>query len=302
MMITAELVKEFARDEVDMIGIASANQFRDAPKGHKPADLLPGAKSVVVVGIALPKSVVKTAPSVQFVDYCETVEMRLRIISQKIALFLEKEGGDAFPFSPGGYSEDIPLLAAMDIKVVQENPEPVVIGMDPFSHRHAAVLAGMGEISAGGYVVVPGFGPRIRFASIITTNYLEPDPLLKKDFSWGLLCRPDLCKLQCKKICPSKAIQGDGTVSLYRCRHYRNPKQCTLDFFKEMEELRIKGVSAVQRAYIVKRKYPPHVLGRCYRCNHACPVGLKQGFGPLEKDVRKMPFLEVRKQVLKNSR
>ena len=61
MMITAELVKELAMDEVDMIGIASANQFRDAPEGHKPADLLPGAKSVVVVGIALPKSVVKTA-------------------------------------------------------------------------------------------------------------------------------------------------------------------------------------------------------------------------------------------------
>ena len=48
-------VKDYAREEVgfDLVGIAAADdpQFDIAPEGHKPAEWLPGARSVVVGGI-----------------------------------------------------------------------------------------------------------------------------------------------------------------------------------------------------------------------------------------------------------
>ena len=38
---------------MDMCGIASIDRFKDSPKGWHPTDILPGCKSVVVVGVRL---------------------------------------------------------------------------------------------------------------------------------------------------------------------------------------------------------------------------------------------------------
>ena len=59
----------------------------------------------------------------------------------------------------------------------------------PFSHRHAAVRAGLGEFGLNNLVVTRRFGPRVRFMSVITTAALEPDPLLSEKLCLGERCR-----------------------------------------------------------------------------------------------------------------
>ena len=34
--------------DLDLVGIASADALSDEPEGHRPSDLLPGAKSIIV--------------------------------------------------------------------------------------------------------------------------------------------------------------------------------------------------------------------------------------------------------------
>jgi epoxyqueuosine reductase QueG len=47
-------VKQLAlNNDVDYVGIAPVDRFEHAPQGHKPTDLLPGAKSVVSMGIRI---------------------------------------------------------------------------------------------------------------------------------------------------------------------------------------------------------------------------------------------------------
>ena len=50
----------------------------------------------------------------------------------------------------------------------------------PFSHRHAAVRAGLGEFGLSNLVLTPEYGPRIRFNSVITSMQLEPDSIIRE--------------------------------------------------------------------------------------------------------------------------
>ena len=59
-----------------------------------------------------------------------------------------------------------------------------------FSHRHAAVLAGLGGIGLNNLLLTPKYGPRVRLNSIITTAELQPDPLVAEK-----LCREEECML-----------------------------------------------------------------------------------------------------------
>ena len=47
----------------------------------------------------------------------------------------------------------------------------------PFSNRHAAVAAGIGEFGWLSIVMTPDYGPRIRIVSVITRADIEPDPM-----------------------------------------------------------------------------------------------------------------------------
>ena len=50
--ITGDMIKNRAKElGADIAGVASVDRFKDEAGGYKPADLLPGAKSVISVGI-----------------------------------------------------------------------------------------------------------------------------------------------------------------------------------------------------------------------------------------------------------
>jgi epoxyqueuosine reductase QueG len=82
----------------------------------------------------------------------------------------------------------------------------------PFSHRHAATRAGLGEFGYNNLVLTPQFGSRQRFNSIITEAELVPDPLIEKP-----ICRRDACRL-CQQACYMGVItmRDDPQVRDYR--------------------------------------------------------------------------------------
>jgi epoxyqueuosine reductase len=191
MSLTNE-VKEFATEELDMdyTGIASVDRLSGAPEGHRPADLLPGAKSVIVMAVRLTQGAVQAIfrayedglRHAQCIygthGYALTPNLHLKFAAYRMARFLEKKGYITTPLPSGPGS-----------------------GGAPFSHRHAAVAAGLGEFGWLSIVVTPDCGPRLRLVSVITRAELEPDPMYK-----GLkLCDPTKCDI-CVRICPTNAI------------------------------------------------------------------------------------------------
>jgi hypothetical protein len=57
-------LREFAFSKgADLFGVASVDRFHGAPDGHKPTDILPEARTVVVCAKRIPESVVMQGPA-----------------------------------------------------------------------------------------------------------------------------------------------------------------------------------------------------------------------------------------------
>lgn len=48
--LTEEVKQLILSNDIDLVGVAPVERFVNAPQGHKPEDLLPGARSVISLG------------------------------------------------------------------------------------------------------------------------------------------------------------------------------------------------------------------------------------------------------------
>lgn len=202
-------LKEIAlREGASLLGIASIDRFEGAPAGHGPRDFIPRAEAVISLGIKLPDAVVdRERYLAEDTQYPPEMQQNVREthiytkqgyalpnllldeIAYRLTLLLEARGYRTLPLPATTASYTMPDLTAADLDF-----------FGPFSHRHAAVRAGLGEFGYNNIVLTPRFGPRVRFASIITAAPLEPDPLVTAE-----ICQRDECR-KCLDDCPSKAI------------------------------------------------------------------------------------------------
>jgi epoxyqueuosine reductase QueG len=272
MVLDADHVKHFSRSiGADLVGIASTDRFEGAPPGRRPEDLLPDARSVVVMAKRIPLAIVRTIPSYHYAVSYEIINRELCALSYRVANYLEEHGYLALPLdhSTGReyFEEDGKFKMLAD-----------------FSLRHAAVMAGLGEIGAGAYLVTPRFGPRVRLVAVITAAPLRPDPMLTKEpLKWGVICRPEVCGFACIKACPAKAFpdpqSNPPVIDHLKCRRYRYP-DLDIEAWRTMVELCRRGASKIEREAMAA-KLSSRLLGisagrifeKCGICIKVCPIG-----------------------------
>lgn len=235
-----------------LVGVAPIERFDPAPpyydrapRGHDPRDFVPDARSVISIAMPLLNPVVDAPAAlldeeVELVppdvkqDYLETLyhvmghrvqDYMLEQIAQRVGQHLLLEGFDAMifptsgihprPAGAGGGGEE-----GASERQIWNGPggewarrfSPFGHSPGPFSHRHAATRAGLGEFGYNNVVLTPQFGARQRFNSIITAAELVPDPLIDKP-----ICLRDACML-CQKACYMGVItmRDDPNVRDYR--------------------------------------------------------------------------------------
>lgn len=197
--ILKETAKKFG---MDMCGVAGIDRFTESPRGRSPTDVLPGCKSVVVVGVRLLDGIVQ-ANFRAFEDdrddlkglygtygYTMLPNFELTYACYAVAQAIERYLGEtATPCSTG------PMTNGAQLSI-----------------RHCAVAAGLGEFGWMSIVLTPQFGPRNRFGVILTTAELEPDPM----YDGPKLCNPERCTV-CTDSCPTKAIGLYGSEDCHGC-------------------------------------------------------------------------------------
>jgi len=206
--LTATLKEVALREGVSLIGVASVDRFEGAPAGHGPRDFIARAEAVISLGIKIPDAVVDRLEYLaNDTQYTPEIQHKVREthiytkqgyalpnllldeVAYRLTLILEARGYRTLPVPATAASYTMPDISAADLDF---------FGL--FSHRHAAVRAGLGEFGYNNLVLTPQFGPRVRFTSIITAAPLEPDPLVTAE-----ICQRDDCQ-KCLDSCPSKAI------------------------------------------------------------------------------------------------
>jgi len=164
----------------------------------------------VVVGKRLDDAIVdkiEDGPTMPYYELYNSTNDELNLITAKISRFLTQN--------------DIPCL---QIKAtVQEADIPAGFGKTlrmNFSHKMAATRAGLGWIGKTDLLVSKAFGPRIRLATVLTHQPIEPfgTPITES--------RCGACDI-CVKMCPGEAANGrlwnstldrDEFYNAFRCR------------------------------------------------------------------------------------
>ncbi len=197
MKITSAKAKSYARSiGADLAGIAPAERFEAAPSGHRPADILEGARSVMVLALRLPRGVLE-GPATSYQCSMDAVHRRLDELAVMLALFLERSGARA-------------VLVPSDDPYRHWEADRSY-GMGDMSHKHAAQAAGLGRLGRSSMLITPQFGNMVHLVSIVTDAALDPDPLLQWD-----PC-PKGCA-RCIKACPADAIIDGPSVDQSKCR------------------------------------------------------------------------------------
>lgn len=259
-----------------VVGVATAESFAEAAgdmaECARPAELLPGARSVLVVGGAPPRAGdwACTVPG-----HMETMGTgdRINSLGLKMAKYIEEHFGYYALLIPPGLNK----------------------GNRPFlSIKMAAELAGCGSPSLAGPVLHADFG-FMYYSAIVTTLPLEPDPPPERP-----ACPAPACLDQwvaegttpCMQVCPigdGGCIGGKIADGKILEREYDSAR-CNarvhtywVPGFQKVLEAALEQTDKEKRKMILYGNFFTRTLwsityaaqsqGQCLECMRVCPVG-----------------------------
>ena len=172
----------------------------------EPDDYLPGAKSVLVMGVRVPRASVARAgkvPAEAIGPYVFAQHQSVRTLAQA-AVRLIRRLADL----------GIGAVAAADLCGTSTSVANVRGAQpDAFCNRFAAVAAGLAALSKGGFPLTERFGPHVRFLAIVLDAelpgdaVLDPAPLLRTCESGCRACL-DRCRAAAHRQAVSVTVGG----------------------------------------------------------------------------------------------
>ena len=194
-----KFIKEIAYQYgADVCGIGTIDRFDHAPSGYSPLDLFQKCKSVIAVGIALPKGLMEVEPRLIYGHF----NAEICTIVDDLGLKLSKEIESKYQCLAVPIPCDTP-------NEYWDSDNMTAKGL--ISMKHTAVLCGLGSIGKNSLLIHPQYGNRLTIGAILTDMELKPDEV-----------QPDLCIPGCRKCldsCPVNAIK-DGSVNQKLCRSH----------------------------------------------------------------------------------
>lgn len=187
------------------VGSAPASAYGGAPEGHRPQDILPGAKSVITFSYRLNNTALDHLPATrnQYMLEFSVVNQILAQSAHKIARMLEDRGFASIGLGPEADIGDYSRLRG------------------DFSHKHSAVICGLGSFGINNLLLANKTGARVRLASVITCA----------DLKYSDSPASDNCTAcgECVTRCPAGALDGwEGNysprtgwvISKEKCAHF----------------------------------------------------------------------------------
>jgi ferredoxin len=270
----------------DIVGFAPVERFATGPEKTRPDYYMPRARSVVVAGIGFPRAIGEVwgtfaeegcLPGPYMWFGFAYLNWELSRVALKVAKVLEANGYRSLPIPPSHTLVQYRYYEHFD----EWNRY-----LGDFSHKHAALAAGLGTFGWNNLILTPNFGARQRLISVVTEAPLEPGELMPSE----QLCKPELCGYACVETCPIGAISKDeaqefkmedrtycyGALDHMHCRwcldgftrgsgsrtHFEPPEKIVQADFAR---------AAAERELPDKRLYLLAFIDFCGKCMHQCP-------------------------------
>ena len=158
--------------------------------GDKASKEFPHLRYAVTIVRRLSDTVVETIdgkPTIMYFHHYRTTNTKLDLLALDAVDFIEAQGYSA-----------LPIAASQSTNTDKDAYRGV------FSHKTAAVLAGLGFIGKNALFINPRFGSKLRLATVLTDMPLSAEfPVMERGCG--------SCEI-CKKACPANAITGNNYV------------------------------------------------------------------------------------------
>jgi epoxyqueuosine reductase QueG len=265
----AESIKQQALEMgADAVGIAAVSEFhRHAPEGHRPDDILKGAKSVIAIGKRRYTTGQWLSSNIDTVHRARSGQGGRDAVGMAIASLIEKDHGCAsLMISPGMF--DTGLVPVMSLKLPAE-------------------LAGLGTRSMAGGIILSRDHGLMGFVAVVTTMELAPDRPLDEPVCPDVSCIAMYQKTR-RTPCMNACRAIDGTIEngrLSRVRWYM--QLCATRALTTMNAAYIRLLPEIMAEPDPERRKllaigqarkgiedPPGrgIWGRCIECMRVCPV------------------------------
>jgi epoxyqueuosine reductase QueG len=258
-----------------VVGVADVAAFNEfVPEGHRPDEILPGAKSVVVAGGRGPTAGAWRCPDYRVMEITG-YDFRENVAVHVMCDFIEREYG----------------YAALQAPVL-----PTAGHRPPMSMMLAAVLAGLGTRSLAANIILnPEYG-LLYYAALITTLPLEPDQRLEEGVCPHTMCVATFRKLgktPCMAACPADdggCLDGEIDEEGRIASSYYDRERCVSramnyginSFQKTLAEIIDEKDADRRRAMIYSDFFTTSAsavcfyresVAQCFECMRVCPVG-----------------------------
>jgi len=269
-------IKQFALGAgATVVGVADPLAWEEfVPEGHRPYDILPGARSVIVVGSRGPTAGSWRSPSHRLMEV-NGYDFRNDAAIHCVADVIENQYGHQAIQAPG---------------------LPTGGHMPPMSMMLAAVLAGLGTRSLAANIILnPKYG-LLYYSACITTLRLDFDPRLEQD-----VCPHPMCvksfqrfgKTPCLASCPVEeggclngSIDTQGRIE----SSYYDRERCVSramnfginSFQKAMAQIvaepdREKQQNMINSDFFSRScsaiTHYKESVAQCFECMRVCPIG-----------------------------
>jgi len=283
--------------DMDYVGICPSSVLEDEPAGHRPSDLLPNAKSIIVFGRRLISGSVQSkfryfedgtffaGSSYSAHSFVLSINHLCMKETYDIAQYLEKTYSCyAMPLTNNVLQAVEPEGNALPFFA-----DPCRAGL-PIDIYKAAVAAGIGEMGWSHRVLTPDCGPRIYLCAIVTSLAFER---YDSPYSGPRLCNPAGCRI-CSQVCPTHALSDTeaDTWKAAGCEYQvgkRDINSCAVASFGFTRKTNLFAGILVESehpddgelAAALERQYDmpgmqtlDHVpMYHCEKCLIYCPVG-----------------------------
>jgi epoxyqueuosine reductase len=187
----------------DLVGVTTRDLLSDGPPSADPRYLLQSANSVISFALSLDRDLVQYFISKKkwrpHCDNRKTIAQTLYTIGDKLTEQLRSEGYEAVNVDLNNNYR--PEKDAADVTEMTEfHPD--------FSHRYAALAAGIGRLGWSGNLLTKEYGALVELGSVLTSATLTPDtPIPDEEHP----C--DRCKM-CSLVCPVEMIQPKASTQV----------------------------------------------------------------------------------------